>query len=112
MAPLVLVRMVPLWTDPYLPNDLKSVHDCLQVPSPTASPGRRSRSKVREGFLAGDDAAAVAAAAAATGMVDAVAAEVGLEGDDRDALRPFEPVALVEVIHHCTCSSSAAVTQQ
>lgn len=76
------------------PNGPKSVHIYLQVPSPTVSPGRRSRTKAQEGFFPGDDAAAAAAT-----MADAVAAEVGLDGDDRDALRPFEPVALAEVIH-------------
>ena len=65
----------------------------LQVPSPTTSPGRRPRSsKGQDGFFAGDgpntDALAVA---------DAVAAEVGCEGLDRETLRPFEPVALEDV---------------
>eukprot|EP00752_Nemacystus_decipiens_P017226 g15432.t1 len=60
------------------------------VPSPTTSPGRRPRSsKGREGFFAGDgphdDSLAVA---------DAVAAEVGCEGVERETLRPFEPIAL------------------
>lgn len=63
-----------------------------QVPSPTTSPGRRPRSKGQEGFFAGDgphsDALAVA---------DVVAAEVGCEGVDREALGPFEPIVLEEV---------------
>lgn len=33
----------------------------------------------------------------AAAVADAVAAEVGLEGRDRDALRPFEPIALDDV---------------
>ena len=64
----------------------------LQVASPTSSPGRRPRGRAQEGFFAGDephhDALAVA---------DAVAAEVGCEGVDRETLRPFEPIALEEV---------------
>lgn len=66
----------------------------LKVPSPTTSPGRRPRTRGQEGFDPGRGSPTDAAAIA---MADAVAAEVGSEGFEREALMPFEPKALEDV---------------
>ncbi|CAM9928844.1 unnamed protein product [Ectocarpus sp. 4 AP-2014] len=62
------------------------------VPSPTTSPGRRSRTLGRDATFPGEGCPTDVAEAFA--VAEAVAAEVGFEGLEREALRPFEPIAL------------------
>ncbi|CBJ25835.1 hypothetical protein Esi_0016_0144 [Ectocarpus siliculosus] len=62
------------------------------VPSPTTSPGRRSRTGGRDATFPGEGCPTDVAEAFA--VAEAVAAEVGFEGLEREALRPFEPIVL------------------
>lgn len=74
----------------------------LQIPSPTTSPGKRARGTEASGFgsaTAGDGAGFgfSPVPSDAEAVARSVAAELGLEGGDRDALRPFQPILLQEV---------------
>lgn len=68
-----------------------------QVPSPTASPGRRSPSRAKKPFFSDDGLATGSRVESAASVADGIAVEIGLDGAHRDVLKPFEPVALDEV---------------
>ena len=70
------------------------------MPSPTASPGRRSPVRGAKTFFPGQRSSAAEEEATAgddAALADVVAAEIGIEEFGRDVLKPFEPIPLADV---------------